>query len=94
MSSEGEEAQSEPESPCDASVYDSRAVGPLPPPDTAYREMPPSYGGSQQGYYRDRRRVVADAPERGSSMERQRRCSTSKMRPDQHHRFLGKAIRA
>jgi lipoprotein-anchoring transpeptidase ErfK/SrfK len=54
-SSEGEEAQSEPESPRDASVYGSGTVEsrPLPPPDTAHREVPPSYGGSQQGYYRD-----------------------------------------
>jgi hypothetical protein len=54
-SSEGEEAQSEPESLRDASVYGSRAVEsrPLPPPDTARREVPPSYGGSQQGNYRD-----------------------------------------
>jgi lipoprotein-anchoring transpeptidase ErfK/SrfK len=53
--SEGEEAQSEPETPREASLYDSRAVEsrPLPPPDTAGREAPRRYGGSQQGYYRD-----------------------------------------
>src|SRR5262249_26925179 len=45
-SSEGKEAQSEPETPREASVYDSRAVEsrPLPPPDTADREVPRSYG--------------------------------------------------
>ena len=54
-SSEGEEAQSEPETPREASLYDSRAVEsrPLPPPDTAGREAPRSYGGAQQGYYGD-----------------------------------------
>jgi lipoprotein-anchoring transpeptidase ErfK/SrfK len=42
-----------------------------------------------------RRMPVADARERGSCMERpRRRCSTSKLRPDQHQRLLGKTIRA
>jgi len=51
-----EESQSQPAGPpVPAPVYDSRAVQsrPLPPPGTVYREVPPGYGGSQQGYYRD-----------------------------------------
>jgi hypothetical protein len=49
-SSKGEEAQSEPESLRDASVYGSRAVEsrPLPPPDTARREGV-SHGQAQWG---------------------------------------------